>query len=230
MVVVVEENHAYDQIVGSPEAPYLNTLIRTGLLLTRSYGVAHPSEPNYLAMFSGSTHGLTSDACPLHFAGPDLYSTLHAAGRSFAGYSEGLPSPGSSVCAAGEYARKHAPWTDFADVPATAQQPMTAFPSDYARLPSVAFVIPDLGHDMHDGTIAAADTWLRQHLGGYAEWARTHGSLLVVTFDEDDFGASNHIATMLAGAEVRAGTRSAQHFDHVALFHLLARPVPLGWR
>jgi acid phosphatase len=222
VVVVVEENHSYDQIVGSADAPYLNGLIRAGVLFTRSYGVAHPSEPNYLALFSGSTHRLSSDACPLTYSGPDLYSLLRRAGRTFVGYAEGLPAAGSKECSSGSYARKHAPWTDFTDVPAAAQQPLSALPSDYAELPSVAFVIPDLTHDMHDGSIAEADTWLRAKLASYVGWARAHDSLLVVTFDEDDFGATNHIATVAVGAGIRAGTRQSQRIDHRTVFALLA--------
>ena len=56
------------QIVGAPDAPYLSSLIKSGTLLTSSHGVTHPSEPNYLAMFSGSTHNLTSDACPVSYS------------------------------------------------------------------------------------------------------------------------------------------------------------------
>jgi acid phosphatase len=216
-VVVVEENHGYGQVVGSPEAPYLNSLIRTGVLFTNSHALTHPSEPNYLALFSGSTHGLGSDACPVSYSGPDLYSVLRATGRRFTGYAEGLPRAGSTVCSAGSYARKHAPWTDFTDVPAAAGQPLSAFPSDYAALPAVAFVIPDLDDDMHDGTVAQADAWLHSHLGRYAGWARTHDSLLVVTFDEDEQAEGNRIPTVLAGAHVRSGLRSAERIDHYTL-------------
>jgi acid phosphatase len=135
----------------------------------------------------------------------NLGSELIAAGDTFTGYAEGLPSPGSAVCSAGEYARKHAPWANFTNIPASAQLPFSDFPADYSRLPTVSFVIPDLLHDMHDGTITEGDTWLRDHLSGYAAWARTHDSLLIVTWDEDDNGHNNQIPTIVAGQQVRPG-------------------------
>jgi acid phosphatase len=204
VVVVVEENHSYGDIVGNPQAPYFNALAGAGVSLTSLRAITHPSEPNYLALFSGSTQGVTSDACPLSFAGLNLGSELRAHGLTFTGFSEGLPRTGSTVCAAGAYGRKHAPWTDFTDLPGTVNQPLTAFPSDFARLPTVAFVIPNLDHDMHDGTIGEADGWLREHLGNYASWAVSHQSLLIVTWDEDDFSQANQIPTFVVGAGVRA--------------------------
>ena len=95
-------------------------------------------------------------------------------------------------------------------------QPFTAFPADYARLPTVAFVIPDLCSDMHDCSVSTGDSWLRDHLDGYVHWAREHNSLLVVTFDEDDSSADNRILTLVAGAGVRPG-RSGQPVDHYRL-------------
>lgn len=202
-MVVVEENHAQSQIIGDPSAPYFNALAREGVQLTDAHGITHPSQPNYLALFSGSTQGVTDDSCPQRFTADNLAAQLSRAGQSFVGYAEGLPATGSTACSAGSYARKHAPWTDFAGLPASVDQPLSAFPSDYRQLPKVAFVIPDLDNDMHDGTVAAADTWLRTHLGGYADWARSNDSLLVVTWDEDDGTSNNHIPGILAGAHVR---------------------------
>ena len=229
VVVVVMENHTASAVLGSPDAPFLNGLARTGATLTRSYAVAHPSQPNYLALFSGSTQGVASDRCPLTFSGPNLATSLRAAGRTFAGYSEDLPSVGFTGCTAGDYARKHNPWVDFPAVPAAANLPMTRFPSDPARLPVVAFVVPNLAHDMHDGTVAEGDAWLARHLGGYARWARTHNSALVVTWDEDDDNHDNRIATLVVGAHVRPGPYAGR-VDHYGVLRMLsdvagARPV-----
>lgn len=220
-MVVVLENHAASSIIGSDQAPYLNQLVATGVSFTESYAITHPSQPNYLALFSGSTQGVTGDSCPVTFAGANLATALTAAGFTFTGYSEGLPNSGYTGCSAGAYARKHNPWVDFTDVSASANQPFTEFPHDYAALPTVAFVIPDLNHDMHDGTIAEADTWLRTNLGGYAAWATAHDSLLVVTFDEDDFSPVNRIATIVAGAHLRAG-QYAERIDHYRLLRTIA--------
>jgi hypothetical protein len=213
VLVVVFENHGFGSVLGSADAPYLNSLAATGTTLTDAHGVRHPSEPNYLALFSGSTQGVIDDACPLTFPTPNLAAQLLAAGHTFAGYSEDLPATGSTVCDAGNYARKHNPWADFPALPASVNQPLSALPTDLARLPTVSFVIPNLCSDMHSCPVATGDAWARAHLSGYVTWARTHDSLLVVTFDEDDDTAANLIRTFLVGPMVRAGT-SAQKTDH----------------
>ena len=215
-VVVVMENHSYAEIMGNPAAPFINTLAGHGALFTRSYAITHPSQPNYLALFSGGTQGVTDDSCPNRFTAPNLAAGLRTAGKSFAGYAEDLPGPGSRVCSAGEYARKHAPWTDFSNVPGSSSLPFTSFPADFARLPTVSFVIPNLCHDMHDCSIAAGDAWLRAQIGGYAGWAMRHHSLLIVTWDEDDGSQGNHIVTIFVGQQVRPG-RYAEPLTHYSV-------------
>jgi acid phosphatase len=210
VVVVVLENRAAGELVGDPAAPFLTRMAADGMQLASSYAITHPSEPNYLALFSGSTHGLTSDACPVQLTGPNLATALLTAGRTFTGFSESLPNAGYTGCSSGAYARKHNPWVDFAALPASVNQPMTAFPTDPSRLPDLAFVIPNLDDDMHDGTIAQADQWLSVHLSGYLRWAMTHDSALLVTTDEDDSTAGNHITTLVAGAHVPTGTFRAR--------------------
>ena len=219
IVVVVEENKPYGELVGSAATPWLTALAASGALMTQSYGITHPSEPNYLALFSGSTHGLTGDSCPHEFNGPNLAASLIAAGDTFIGYSESLPAPGYQGCYSGQYARKHSPWVNFA-LPAAVNQPMTAFPTDFNQLPSVSFVIPNLQHDMHDGSIAEGDQWLANNLGGYRTWASAHNSLLVVTTDEDDESHANHITTIIAGAHVKPG-QYATRTDHYGLLRTL---------
>jgi len=203
VVIVVAENHAEGQILG--RAPYLTGLAATGDRLAESYAVTHPSEPNYLALFAGSTFGLADDSCPHTYGADNLGHQLLASGRTFAGYSESLPADGYTGCGSGRYARKHNPWVNFPNVPTTANLSLARFPTDYADLPTVSFVIPDLCGDMHDCTVSTGDAWLRAHLDGYARWAQTHHSLLVVTFDEDDNNAGNRILTVLAGGVVRPG-------------------------
>ena len=216
VVVVMEENHSYSEIMRSSQAPYINTLASMGAVFTHSYGVSHPSEPNYLALFSGSTHGVTTDNCPLTFSSGSLESQLLAASKTFKGYSEELPSVGSMVCSYHEYVRKHVPWTDFSTGKSTDNLPFSYFPSsNFASLPTVSFVIPDLMDDMHDGSIQQGDAWLQQHLMNYVTWARNNNSLLIVTFDEDDFTTSNHILTLFVGSMVKPGkyTQAINHYN-----------------
>ena len=243
IVVVILENHAYSQIVDASDAPFLHALAASGAVMTQSYAITHPSQPNYLALFSGSTQGLTDDSCPHSYGGPNLASALTAAGRIFVGYADSLPSVGFTGCSNGPYARKHNPWVDFPALPASINQPMTAFPSNFADLPDVSFVVPNLDHDMHDGSISQADQWLQTHLGEYVRWAAGHDSLLIVTADEDDDAHGNRIPTIFAGAHVRPGP-SAVRIDHYALLRTLlagfglsavgqatnARPITAIWK
>ncbi len=220
-VVVIMENHAYSEVVGNSAAPFLNQLASEGAVFTHSYAITHPSEPNYLALFSGSTHGVIDDGCPVELTAPNLAADLISAGKTFAGYAEDLPAVGSAVCSAGEYARKHVPWADFRNVPGSVSMPFASFPAtDFARLPTVSFVIPNLCHDMHDCSVATGDAWLRAHLSGYARWAMTHDGLLIITWDEDDGSQSNRIPTIFAGQQVRPG-RYAEPVTHYSVLATL---------
>jgi acid phosphatase len=216
VVVVIMENHSFEQIFEAPAAPYLQKLARNGALFDHSHGVGHPSQPNYLALFSGSTHGVRDDS--IHYiVAPNLAGRLHSAGKTFAGYVE-AGSP-----------RKHNPWESFAD-DKRAEKSLAEFPRDYGRLPDVSFVIPNLRNDMHDGTIGQADTWLKVHLGSFANWSRKHNSLLIVTFDEDDYGLENRIFTVLYGAGIKPG-RYSERIDHYTMLRTIEDiegTAPLG--
>jgi hypothetical protein len=220
VLVAIFENEDAKNIIGGPDAPYLTSLARTGATFTDAHGVAHPSQPNYLALFSGSTQGVTDDKCPLTFSGPNLAAQLLDAGHTFVGYSEGLPRAGYTGCDAGDYARRHNPWVDFPDLPTSVNQPYSAVPADFSALPTVSFVVPNVCNDMHDCGVAAGDRWARDNLAGYVTWAQQHNSLLVVTFDEDDGSSANHIATVLVGPMVSSGA-SDQRIDHYSLLRTL---------
>jgi phosphatidylinositol-3-phosphatase len=220
VMVVIFENEDAGDVLGSGKAPYLDSLAGAGATFTDAHGLTHPSQPNYLGLFSGSMHGVDDNSCPHTIDAPNLGSQLLAAGRSFVGYAEGLPSPGSPECSTGDYARKHNPWVNFADLPASVNQPYSALPRDFADLPTVSFVVPDLCNDMHDCGIGAGDRWAAQQLAPYVDWSATHNSLLVVTFDEDGGSKENHIATFLVGPMVQPGP-SDQRIDHYSLLRTL---------
>ena len=155
IVIVIEENHSYSEIVGSSSA-----------LLTQSYGVTHPSQPNYLYLFSGDSQGVTDDNVPsgLPFTTNNLGAELLQKGYTFKGYSEDLPSVGFNGSSSGAYARKHNPWVNWQDastngIPSSLNVPLTDFPTDYDSLPTVSFVIPNLNNDMHDGSVSTADMY-----------------------------------------------------------------------
>jgi acid phosphatase len=220
VVVVLFENEDAGSVVGAPDAPYLSSLAASGATFTDAHGVTHPSQPNYLALFSGSTQGVTDDSCPQTFDGPNLAGQLLDAGKTFVGYSEDLPKAGSTTCEAGDYARKHNPWVDFPALPAEVNQPYTALPADFADLPTVAVVVPNLCNDMHDCGVPRGDAWAKAHLAAYVTWAKAHDSLLIVTFDENEGSRGNHIATFFVGPMVAAGPTS-QHIDHYSVLRTL---------
>ena len=223
VVIVIEENHGYAQIMDKRNgASYIHALAKRGMLFTRSYGVSHPSQPNYLALFSGSNQGVSNDACLGTFDGDNLASSLLDGGFSFATFSESLPATGDLDCAAGAYQRKHNPAANWQGTRLRAglNKRFADFPQDYSRLPTVSFVIPNQHNDMHDGSFEEADEWLKTRIAPYVGWAMTHNSLLILTWDEDDFRGDNRIVTILAGQKVKAGT-SAQRIDHYSVLRTL---------
>ena len=219
ILIVVEENHSKSQIANNSSAPYMNSLMDQGANFTNYRAIQHPSQPNYLALFSGSNQGVTDDSMPSSkFSTDNLASELIKKNYSFIGYSEGLPTVGYNKEYAGDsYARKHNPWTNFTNVPKEANQPLDHFPKDFSKLPTVSFVIPDLDHDMHDGTIQEADQWLKATIDPYVQWAKTHNSLLIVTWDEDEGSDKNIIPTFMVGPMVKKG----QYSDAVNHYSLL---------
>jgi hypothetical protein len=232
VVIVIEENKSFDQVIARsvmtrPAAPYINALAGRGALFTNSYALVHPSQPNYLALFSGSTHGVRDDRCPLELSGPNLAGALLKRGLSFATYSESLPARGFKGCFSGDrlYARKHNPAVNWSSLPPAVNLRFADFPRDYAMLPTVALVIPNLIDDMHNGAdpeeaIGRGDAWLKAHIDPYVRWARSHNSLLILTWDEDDFTRINRIPTLFVGPMVRRG-RYAGRIDHYSVLRTL---------
>jgi hypothetical protein len=213
-VEVIMENRDYKSIIGNAGAPYINgTLVPVSALLTNSHAIGHPSQPNYLEIFSGSNQGITDDSCPHTFHAVNLASELLAAHKSFAGYSESMPSNGYMGCSTNLYARKHNPWVDFTNVPASSNLVYAGWP---AAPPVMAYVVPNLCHDMHDCTTKTGDTWLKTHLPQIMSWNAAHDGLLILTWDEaaPDTG-SNPIATLLIGPTILPGkyNQHATHYD-----------------
>lgn len=226
VVIVVEENRAYSRIIGNMAAQYINMLANRGALFTQSFGVTHPSQPNYLALFAGSTMGVSDNSCPYTFRTENLASLLTRAGFTFATYSESMPTIGFGGCMHGHYQRKHNPMVNWQgqNVAAESNLRFADFPADYAKLPTVSFVVPDQQNDMHDGrepdTIIRGDQWLKKNLDGFVQWAEKNNGLLILTFDEDDGSEGNRIATVFVGPMVRQGSY-AQRIDHYSVLRTL---------
>ncbi len=239
VVIVIEENKYYSDIVGNKNAPYINdVLLKQGANLTRMFADEHDSEGNYFWIFSGSNqHVGYHDVIPTRrnnprypFMAPNLGEELIHAGYTFKGYAQGLPSIGDRAGKAPLYARKHVPWISFANIPngktaaTSVNLPFTQFPKDFSRLPTVSIVVPNLLDDMHSGDpsmrVRRGDEWLRKNIGPYYRWAKTHDSLLIVTWDENgdwsgfqgltnpasaNRDVKNRIPTIIAGAHIRPG-------------------------
>jgi phospholipase C len=233
IVIVIDENKSFSDVIGSKQAPYLNALAGRGALLTNFTAAHHPSQPNYVDFFAGSPLGVCDDRCiQVPFPANNLAAALLAKpGLSFAGYAEELPA--KPVCDLNGFAKRHCPWMDFSNVPAAATKGLSKFPTDFRKLPTVSIVIPNLVHDMHDGKAVATevgngDRWLRRKLAAYARWADSHNSLLIVTWDEDSNESyriqcpaiittvppANRIPTIIAGQHVKRGSRSAAAYSH----------------
>lgn len=234
VTVVIMENNSYENIIGRSAAPYINSLARANALFTNSHGVTHPSQPNYLALFSGSTQGVTTDYCPLTFSAANLATELLSHGFSFQGYAENWPSSGnpcygtysSSVGSRYMYWRKHVPWSDFTNV-AYRTYGHSYSGSGTVLTGTVNFVIPNICDDMHDCSIAAGDAWLSKNIPAIQNYDNAHNGLLVVTFDEGDSSSTNHIVTIMSGPMVIKGSYS-QSINHYNVLRLIESSLGLG--
>jgi acid phosphatase len=198
VVVVVLDHGAIPRRTASRGTPYLDSLIAGGAVFSRAVAVGRTGQANLLALFSGSTHRLHSDECQLPFDGPNLAQQLIATGRSFIGFSSGLPATGYRGCtSAAGYRRSHAPWANYRGLPADIGRPVSVFTAtDFDALPTVSFVIAKVRDD-------AA---LRALIDPYVRWAQQHDALLVVTADGDA------VPTVFVGPMVKPG-RYAEHVD-----------------
>lgn len=232
VVICMLENHSYQQIVGSPHTPYINSLVNESANLQKFFALTHPSQPNYLMMFSGSDQGETTDNLPVGtpWTTPNLGASLINSGFSFIGYSEDLPATGSTVAASGAYARKHSPWvnwqgTGLNQIPVSSNLSFADFPSDFDSLPDVSFVIPNQDNDMHNGSdpdrIAIGDQWIEHNLKPYIDWAWNNNSLFILTFDEDNFTNINHIMCLFIGPMVRRGNYYMNNYNFYDLLRTL---------
>jgi acid phosphatase len=234
ILVIVMENKSYNQVRA---APAFAGMIAEGSSFSDYHAITHPSQPNYIALWSGGTQGVANNDCPARgspFSAGNLGRACEAAGLTWRSYAEELPAPGSAVCKASagvpgqEYARKHAPWTDFSNLDHRNERPFTDLARDIAagRLPNLAFVIPDLCHDMHGCAVAEGDAWLAKNLPPMLSAVGPKG-IVVLTFDEDDGGSANRILTVIAGEPVRKGYVSTRTVSHYTLLRTICDALGL---
>jgi len=225
VVWVVFENKQYSQIIGSPNAPYINSVANKCGLATNFYAEAHPSLPNYIAMTSGSTQGITDDSGPSShpLSVPSIFSQLGAGWKSL---QEDMPS-NCYLSNSGNYAVRHNPavyYTNIASQCAAQDVPLGPTPDLSARF---TFITPNLCNDMHScpsqsdtaTETKTGDTWLSTFLPKLLSSSQyTAGNTVIfITWDEDDYHSSQHVPTIVVAPTVRRGTRSRARFNHYSM-------------
>jgi len=239
--VIVMENKEYGSVVGNTHAPYINFLIRHYGLATNYTAVAHPSEPNYLALWGGSTFGVSDDGVH-NITARNLSNQLAARGRTWHVYAQDLPrrcSTASSaaggvdlVGAAGTYVRKHEPAISFTNVSRSLIQcsritRLSAFSPTAANF---ELIVPNLTNDMHDGSVAQGDAFLRAFVPRITGRASFANSLLVITWDEGStsLGGGGKVATIVISPREKGRYQSATAHNHYSLVRTIENAWGLG--
>jgi acid phosphatase len=238
IIVVVMENKDWSQV---RYASYTQSLEITGAELINSYGVTQDaSQPNYLALWAGSTFGVTTNACPppgSPYTAENLGHALEVAGKTWRAYSENLPATGSSICTSGgtspAYTRKHEPWTDFSNLDHNNERVYSDLALDIANntLPNLAYVIPNNCNNTHNTgcTVTIGDTWLSNNLPAMIAAVGNNG-VVILTWDEDSgtLGNNNHILTIFKGPRVPHGFQSTGVVNHYNVLRTICDALGLA--
>jgi hypothetical protein len=238
IVVIAMENHEYEQIIGSSDAPYLNTLARRKVLLANEYAITHPSLPNYLALTGGSTFGISSDCTDCNVAGRSLVDQLEANHISWKAYMQSMPSPCYTGSFAGsspnDYAKKHDPFMYFNNVRNDQPRcklivPFTELGPDLTSgLPRFAWISPNQCSDMHSCSVSTGDAFLKQWVPKILPALGKNGILLIL-FDEGSTDATccsldsggGHVVAVIAGPGAKNSTTIRGATDHYSLLRLI---------
>lgn len=234
MAVLVLENREYDEIIGNPELPYINSLANRYALATSYYGIRHPSLPNYIALTSGSTAGIKRNCIHCRVGGLNLVDQLETAGVSWKAYLEGAPSRCYKGGNTGLYVKRHNPFAYYKDVVGNRGRcrkmvPLTQLSRDIRNgdLPRFIWITPDVCHDMHDCDPVKGDTFLSRLVPPLLAKLGPKG-VLFLTFDEGTTDAGccrkargGHVVTIAAGPGARAGVKSAVPYNHYSLLRTI---------
>lgn len=225
IVIVLEENHGYTDVIGNSSMPYLNQLAAGGGLATKYYAVTHPSIGNYFELTTGQIIS-NDDAFNQVVSADNMVRELMAAGKTWKSYAESLPSTGYLGGDVYPYLRHHNPFTYFSDVANSSTEagnivPFSKFAQDLnaGQLPNLSFVVPNALDDAHDGTLQQADSWLKNNMAPLlANPAFQQDGLLIIVFDEAEttdisFGGG-HVALAMSGPRVKAGFKSTTFYQH----------------
>src|SRR5260221_6694692 len=245
LFVVVLENREYGDVIGAPDAPYLNRLAQTYGLATASYAISHPSLPNYLALVGGDIFGIQSDCTTCFVHAPNLVDALEAGHKTWTAYMEDLPQS-CLVGDAGLYAQKHDPFIYFDDIrtnPARCQHlvPLAPLASELTsgHVPDLVWITPNLCSDMHDCSTATGDAWLAMWVPRIlASTTWRDGGALFLTWDEGttsdgccQAAHGGHIATLVISPLGKPRYQSHTPYDHYSLLRTITEAWglrPLG--
>jgi phosphatidylinositol-3-phosphatase len=230
VVVVVEENHSYSQVIGNSAMPYLNGLASQYGLATQYYGDVHPSIGNYLMLTTGVPETI-DDSFSGTISDDNVVRELVKANKTWHSYAESLPSVGYVGGDVYPYLRHHNPFTYLSDVNGTSQAnnlvPFSQFASDVsaASLPDYSFVVPNALNDAHDGTLQAADQWLQSNIDPLIKSSTFQSNgLLVIVFDEsvtsDLSHGGGHVAMVVLGPKVKRAFQSTTVYQHQSTLRL----------
>jgi phosphatidylinositol-3-phosphatase len=237
LLVLVVENHSFDQM--RSEMPYSFGLARKFSYATNYFAVAHPSLPNYLAMTSGSTHGISDDGPPSKHPldSGSVFGQAAAHGKTAGLYADGMPSDCAQTDGGDNYAVKHNPWAYFTqerNACRSADRPLSALSKAVAsgQLPNVGMVIPNMCHDAHNCKLRVADGWIRgvmQDVLSGPDWRSGHLAI-VITADEDDRHHQNRILTIVVHPSQRSHVVAAQlnHYSLSRLYSDIVHAPPLA--
>jgi acid phosphatase len=232
VVLVVEENHSYSEVIGNSSMPYFNSLAAQYSLATKYFANGHPSIPNYMMLTTGLTETF-DDAFTGTISDDNVVRELVKAGKTWRCYAESLPSPGYLGEDSGAYLKHHDPFTYLSDVQDDSSQAanlvsFTQFATDLANdtLPQYSFITPNTLDDAHDGTLAQADAWLQTNIAPLiASSAFQSSGLLIITFDEGDQSDVAHgggqVATLIIASSVKKGFQSVTLYQHQSVLRLM---------
>ncbi len=235
--LVLEENHSYSSVIGSSSMPYLNSLASKYGLATQYYANTHPSIGNYFMMTAGQII-TTNDSLCSTVTQDNIVRHLLTAGKTWKSYAEGLPSAGYTGCGTGYYVKRHNPLAYFSDVANSSEKynlvPFSKFPTDLANntLPNFSFIVPNLLHDAHDGTLSAADSWLKSNIAPLiASPTFQKDGILIIVFDEsfgtDTAHGGGHVAAVVIGPKVKPGCKSTILYQHQNLLKTAMKALGL---
>ena len=222
-VIVMENKSARQALSGA----YTASLADRHGAATNYRAITHPSVPNYLALTSGSTWGITDDSYHV-LPTQDLGTQLTSAGVTWRAYMEGLGDAGC-LDSPVPYDPGHNPFAFYGGRCPSNVVPLTALVGDLAgNAPRFSWITPDRCHDTHDCPVATGDQWLKQTVGqitSSAAW-KDHG-VLFITWDEDDGSAENRVLTMVIAPELGHRT-SARAYDHYSLLATIEELLGVG--